>query len=88
MPPVRRNEGSLVILNKRISTQLEAKMAPALRVVAKKALLRVARHSFGVTKPHSSRLDERFFSHNSDNSISDIRSQHVALSQVPDPDLL
>ncbi|EDY86072.1 hypothetical protein GP5015_1982 [gamma proteobacterium HTCC5015] len=44
-------------------------MAPALRVVAKKAPLVVARRSFGFTKPRSLRLDWRFFCHNSDNQI-------------------
>ena len=48
-------------------------MAPALRVEAKKAPLCVARHLFGITKPRFSRLDGRFFSHNSGNSISDNR---------------
>lgn len=44
-------------------------MAPALRVEAKKAPPGVARLLFGMTKPCSSRLDGRFFSHNSDNSM-------------------
>ncbi len=39
------------------TTMLGAKMAPALRVVAKKATLRVARRLFGVTKLLSSLLD-------------------------------
>ena len=39
-------------------------MAPALRVVAKKAPLGVATLYFGTTKIRSPRLDWRFFSHN------------------------
>ncbi len=45
-------------------------MAPALRVEAKKTPLIVARLSIGMTKSRSSRLDGRFFSHNSDNQVS------------------
>lgn len=44
-------------------------MDPALRVVSNKAPLVVARHSFGMTKFLSSRLDWRFISHNSGNRI-------------------
>ena len=72
----RRHERSLVILNERIracplgTTELRAKIAPALRVVAKKAPLGVAPRSFGTTKPRLSRLNWRFFSHNSGNPIS------------------
>ncbi len=73
-------------LNERVTTQLGGKMAPALRVAAKKAPLGVAYRdvgqvrkqeavsfaprSFGTTKPRSARLDWRFFSHNADNPIS------------------
>lgn len=39
MPPARRNERGLVIPNKEIPTTLGAKMAPALRVAAKKTPL-------------------------------------------------
>ncbi len=45
-------------------------MVPALRVVAKVPPLVVARRLFGVTKLLSSRLDWRYFSHNSDNQIT------------------
>jgi hypothetical protein len=47
----------LVILNKWLATTLGAKMAPALRVEAKKAPLCVARRLFGMTKLLSSRRD-------------------------------
>ncbi len=45
-------------------------MAPALRVVAKKPPLVVARRLFGMTKLHSSRLDWHFFSRNRGNQIT------------------
>lgn len=60
----------MVVPHKRLITKLGAKLAPALRVVAKKAPLSVARRSFGVTKPLSSRLDWRLFSHNIGDSTS------------------
>ncbi len=75
-------EGSLVILNERepapraqrvqwvLTTPLGGKMAPALRVEAKKAPLCVAPHYFGTTKARSPRLDWRFFSHNAGDPIS------------------
>ena len=44
-------------------------MVPALRVVAKKPPLGVARRSFGMTKPRFSRLDWWFFTRNSDDRI-------------------
>jgi multidrug efflux pump subunit AcrB len=68
--PARQKERSVVILHKRRITPLGGKMAPALRVVAKKPPLVVIRRSFGMTKPRSSRLDWRLFSHNSGNRIS------------------
>jgi hypothetical protein len=66
-PPARQKECRVVILHKRLITPLEGKMIPALRVVAKKLPLGVARRSFGMTKPRFSRLDWWLFSHNSDN---------------------
>ncbi|MEW8542968.1 MAG: hypothetical protein AB2693_05485 [Candidatus Thiodiazotropha sp.] len=45
------------MLNERMITLLGGKTAPALRVVPENAPLGVARRSFGITKPHSSRLD-------------------------------
>ncbi|MEW8546139.1 MAG: hypothetical protein AB2693_21675 [Candidatus Thiodiazotropha sp.] len=51
-------------------TLLGAKTAPALRVGPEKAPLGVARRSFGVTKPLSSRLDWRFFRPNRPHPIS------------------
>lgn len=59
-----------MILNERLTTQLDGKMSPALVVAAKKAPLVVAIRLFGTTKLHSARLDWRFFSHNADNPIS------------------
>ena len=56
-------------------------MVPALRA-AKKAPISAARRSFGMTKPRSSRLDWRVFSHNSDVSISVNRRWHVELVSV------
>ena len=53
-----------------LTTKLVGKMAPAFRVVPEKVPLRVAPHSFGMTKPRSSRLDWRFFRHNADYSSS------------------
>ncbi|MCW4345570.1 MAG: hypothetical protein N0E48_19745 [Candidatus Thiodiazotropha endolucinida] len=58
------------MLHERMITPLGAKTAPALRVAPEKAPLDVARRSFGITKPLSSRpegsalgvrLDWRFF---------------------------
>ena len=66
------------ILHKRLITQLEGKMAPALRVAAKKAPLGVASHLFGMTKLHSSRLEWQFFSHNSGDSIN-VNRPHLLL---------
>ncbi len=73
-------------LNERVTTQLGEKIAPALRVVAKKGPLGVAYMDvgqgreqdagsfalrlFGATKLRSARLDWPFFSHNADNPIS------------------
>ena len=57
----RRKKRSVVILHKRLTTQLKATIVPALRVEPEKAPLGVARRSFGMTKPRSSRLDWRFF---------------------------
>jgi hypothetical protein len=51
-------------------TQLDEKIAPALRVEPEKSPLCVARRSFGVTKHLSSRLDWRFFRLNRVDSIS------------------
>ena len=59
------NAGAIVVI-----TPLGEKMALARRVEAEKAPLVVAHRSFRITKPLSSRLDWRFFSHNSDHSIS------------------
>ncbi len=59
-----------MILHERLRTQLGAKMAPALRVEAKKPPLVVARLSFGMTKQRSSRLNWRLFSHNIGNKNS------------------
>jgi hypothetical protein len=46
-------------------TQLEGKIAPALRVEPENAPLGGARRLFGMTKPRSSRLDWRIFKFNS-----------------------
>ena len=75
-----------MILHKRLLTQLDGKMAPALRVAYRdvgkqrekgygsfapeKAPLGVARCLFGTTKLRASRLDWRFFWGNSNDSIS------------------
>jgi len=45
------------ILHQQLTTQAGAKIVPALRVVAEKAPLRVARCLFRITKRLSSRLD-------------------------------
>ena len=66
-------------LHNRLITQLGGKIAPALWVAAKKAPLSVVRCLFGVTKLLSSRLDWRFFSHNSNDSIS-FNGIHVTVS--------
>ncbi|MCW4345205.1 MAG: hypothetical protein N0E48_17880 [Candidatus Thiodiazotropha endolucinida] len=58
------------MLHKRMITPLGGKIAPALRVAPEKAPLGVARRSFGITKPLSSRLDWRFFRHNRADWIS------------------
>ncbi|MEW8543959.1 MAG: hypothetical protein AB2693_10530 [Candidatus Thiodiazotropha sp.] len=67
------------MLNERMITLLGGKTAPALRVVPENAPLGVARRSFGITKPHSSRpegsalgvrLDWRIFRHNRADWIS------------------
>ena len=70
----RRRESSVVTLHKRPTTQPGGKMAPARRVVPEKAPLSVARRSFGVTKPRSSRLDWCIFRRNSDDLYGDGRS--------------
>ena len=62
--PTRRKWCDVVILHKSFSTQLGGKIAPALRVEAENAPLRVARRLFRMTKPLSSRLDWCIFSHN------------------------
>jgi hypothetical protein len=49
-------------LHKRLTTPPGAKIAPALRVVAEKASIGVARRLFRMAKLLSSRLDRRFFS--------------------------
>lgn len=59
------NAGAIVVI-----TPLGEKMALALWVEAEKTPLFVAHRSFRITKPLSSRLDWRFFSHNSDHPIS------------------
>ena len=66
----RQKERGVVILHKRLITTLGDKMAPALRVVAKKPPLVVARRLFGVTKPRFSRLDWWLFSRNSNDPNS------------------
>ena len=73
-----------MVLNERLTTTLGSKMAPALRVAAKKAPLCVAYRDvgeereqerklcaryFGPTKVRSPRLDWRFFRHNADYQI-------------------
>jgi len=54
-----------VNLYKRLITPPGDKIAPALRVMPKKAPPGVAPHLFGMTKRRSSRLDWRLFGHNS-----------------------
>ena len=63
-------QGLLTLITQLVALSIDKKVVPALRVVAPKAPLCVARRSFGITKLHSSRLDWRFFSHNSDDSNS------------------
>ncbi|MCW4342543.1 MAG: hypothetical protein N0E48_04160 [Candidatus Thiodiazotropha endolucinida] len=58
------------MLNERMITLLGGITAPALRVVPENAPLGVARRSFGITKPHSSRLEWRIFRHNRADWIS------------------
>jgi len=50
-----------VSLYKRLLTQLDGKMGPALRVAPETAPLGIARCLFGMTKPRASRLDWHFF---------------------------
>lgn len=59
------NAGAIVVI-----TPLGEKMALAHRVETVKPPLFVAHRSFRKTKPLSSRLDWRFYSHNSDHPIS------------------
>ncbi|HBR96766.1 MAG TPA: hypothetical protein DD979_05245, partial [Gammaproteobacteria bacterium] len=69
--PARQQERSVVILHERWLTRLGGKIIAALRVAPKKAPLGVAPRSFGTTKRRSSRLDWRFFRHNSDKQTCD-----------------
>ena len=55
-------------LHKRLLTQLNEKMGPALWVAPEKVPLSVARYLFGTTKLRASRLDWHFFWGNSNNS--------------------
>ncbi|MCU7854077.1 MAG: hypothetical protein KZQ80_17920, partial [Candidatus Thiodiazotropha sp. (ex Monitilora ramsayi)] len=68
--PARQNERGVARLHERMITPLGAKTAPALWVEPEKAPLGVTRRSFGTTKPHSSRLDWRFFRRNRAHWIS------------------
>jgi len=60
----------MVTLYKRLTTQSDGKMAPALRVEPEKAPLGVTRRSFGGTKLRFSSLDWRFLRLNSGDSNS------------------
>ncbi len=52
----RRNERGVATLHERLTTKSRGKMAPARRVAPKIVPCVVARRSFTLGKPHSSRL--------------------------------